>query len=131
MITAASGNTIGGTAAGAGNLISGNGGRGVDIQASTSTENELLSNSIASNDSLGIDVGSDGVTANDSGDLDTGANDRQNFPVLSGATNTGSDTAIAGNLNSEASQVVSDRGLLEPFMRWQWIRRGQDFPHLD
>ncbi|HTP09921.1 MAG TPA: CSLREA domain-containing protein, partial [Anaerolineae bacterium] len=44
--------------------------------------NTLSHNSLYNNGALGIDLGTDGVTANDAGDLDTGPNNLQNFPVL-------------------------------------------------
>ena len=65
---AASQNTIGGTAAGAGNIITSNPGDGIAVGSSAtdaSTGNALLGNAIFSN-GLGIDLGSDGVTLNDS-----------------------------------------------------------------
>jgi len=49
---------------------------------------------------LAIDLGADGITPNDPKDADTGANDLQNFPVVSSATTAGGTTAIAGTLNS-------------------------------
>jgi len=93
-------NTIGGTAIGTGNIIAFNGGRGVVVELGTN--NGVLSNSIFSNTSLGIDVGADGVTPNDVGDGDTGPNNLQNFPVLTSATSGGGIT-INGTLDSAAS----------------------------
>ena len=67
----ASDNSIGGTAAGAANIIAFNGGNGVTVGAySTDTaaiDNSILSNSIYDNAGLGIDLGDDGVTPNNSG----------------------------------------------------------------
>jgi len=58
----------------------------------------MLSNSIHSNAGLGIDLGDDGVTPNDLGDFDSGANNFQNFPVLTSAIS--GSTSIEGTLNS-------------------------------
>ncbi len=94
----ASGNSIGGTAAGAANIIAFNTGRGVFINQNTTINNRVSSNAIFSNGTLGIDLNSDGgVTANDAGDPDTGPNNLQNFPVLNFVTSTG---AINGSLDS-------------------------------
>jgi titin len=95
-------NVVGGTATGAGNLISGNDLTGVYVFDAGALGNRILSNSIHSNGGLGIDLdrdppnSNDGVTTNDSGDGDTGPNNLQNFPVLSSA----STTTIKGKLNS-------------------------------
>ena len=74
------------------------------------TGNRILGNSIFGNTQLGIDLGGgdlagDGVTLNDAGDGDTGPNNLQNFPVLTGVTSTGSETIITGTLNSLASTI--------------------------
>jgi len=95
-------NTIGGTASGAGNVIAFNRSRGVLI-GSSDTGNAIVSNSIFSNVSLGIDLRPLGVTPNDVGDGDTGANNLQNFPVLTSATSSGGSTTIEGTLNSTAN----------------------------
>jgi hypothetical protein len=89
---------VGGTGAGEGNVIAGNGADGVSVGFGTFPD-PILGNSIFANRDLGIDlIGylDDGVTFNDLGDGDTGANMQQNFPVITGS----SGTTIAGTLNS-------------------------------
>jgi uncharacterized delta-60 repeat protein len=95
----ASNNTVGGTAAGAGNIIAHNGGAGVLILDSGSTGNQIRGNSIHSNGGLGIDLGGNGVTLNDAGDGDTGPNALINFPVVTSATN-GAATLVSGTFES-------------------------------
>ncbi|HMZ19342.1 MAG TPA: BACON domain-containing carbohydrate-binding protein, partial [Blastocatellia bacterium] len=98
----ANNNTVGGTAAGAGNVIAFNSGTGVRINISA-VNNRVLGNSIFGNNQLGIDLGSFGVSGNDSGDGDGGANNLQNFPVLTSAVVPASSTSIQGTLNSAAN----------------------------
>ncbi|MFL6255865.1 MAG: Calx-beta domain-containing protein, partial [Pyrinomonadaceae bacterium] len=106
-IAGANSNAIGGTAAGAGNLIAFNGGDGVSVSPGSGTGNRILSNSIHTNGTtaqhLGIDLGPDGVTPNDAGDADNGPNDLQNFPTLNSAVSNGATTSVGGALNSTAS----------------------------
>ena len=102
--------TIGGTAAGAGNRIVGNGGTGVLVESGTSVPRlvAILGNSIHDNLGLGIDLapgGVKGVTANDACDLDSGPNDLQNFPVITAASSSAGSTIIQGTLNSTASST--------------------------
>lgn len=80
------------------NVIANNGGDGVYVQGGNA--NSVLSNSISNNAGLGIDIGTDGVTPNDSGDTDTGANNLQNFPLLTQAVSSGGNTTVTGSLNS-------------------------------
>src|SRR5205085_6098036 len=63
-------------------------------------------NSIFGNAGLGIDLNADGVTANDTGDADTGPNNLQNFPVLTGAI-PGATTAVKGTFNGAASTTFT------------------------
>ena len=75
------------------------------------TNNKIQENSIYNNGGLGIDLSGnspgtgDGVTLNDNGDGDTGANERQNYPILSKIAKNGSNIAIQGNLNSAPNQT--------------------------
>jgi CSLREA domain-containing protein len=95
------GTTIGGTTAGAGNLIADNAGPGIRIDEESS--NPIEGNSIYSNGGLGIDLVPPGVTPNDAGDTDTGANGLQNFPVIDQALSDGGTVTIDGSLDSNAS----------------------------
>ncbi|HTO48732.1 MAG TPA: DUF4347 domain-containing protein, partial [Burkholderiales bacterium] len=98
------GTQVGGTNAGDGNVISGNGGRGVEVDSGNG--DSILGNSIFANGGLGIDLslvpGGDGVTADDPPaalDGDTGPDNLQNFPVLTSVTTS----SVTGTLNSSAS----------------------------
>jgi hypothetical protein len=53
-------------------------------------------------------LGSDGVvTPNDAGDGDTGANNKQNFPLITSVTSDSTQTTISGTLNSTANTTFS------------------------
>ena len=113
-----SNNMIGGTAPGAGNIITNSGIAGVSVDqyhlASFTTGNVILGNSIYHNDmilsssGLGIDIaqpgleGPDGANPNDPLDADVGNNDMQNYPVLTSVINGIGSTTIQGTLNSTA-----------------------------
>ncbi|HEV3163117.1 MAG TPA: FG-GAP-like repeat-containing protein [Isosphaeraceae bacterium] len=86
FITAgASGNVIGGMAAGSGNVIAFNNGAGVaTFQA---TGNAILSNSIFSNTFLGIDINSDGLTLT-------------NLPTMTSAFRVGTTSLLQGTITS-------------------------------
>ena len=96
----ATNNTIGGAADGADNVIAGNGRNGILMTDLSGTGNAVLCNSIFANALLGIDLHSDGVTPNDQGDSDSGANNLQNYPVLTGFSASTTGTTITGTLNS-------------------------------
>ncbi len=94
------GTTVGGTAGADSNQIANNGLAGVRVNSGTG--HAVLRNAIFGNGGLGIDVGAGGVTPNDAGDVDTGANNLQNFPVLAGVPG-----GVQGTLNSTASTAFT------------------------
>jgi len=107
----ASYNIIGGTNRGDGNIITGArtpGYDGVRIRDGC-VGNRIQRNSIFGNGGstgLGIDLSTDGVSVNDIGDADTGANNLQNFPILSSVTGN-YKVAISGSLNSLPNQLFT------------------------
>ncbi len=104
--TSVNGTIVGGTEAGQGNRIANNGWDGVSVNADAGTGNAILGNTIYANGDLGIDLGNNGITANDpvvNMDSDTGANNLQNFPVLTSVTRTVTQVTVNGTLNSTAS----------------------------
>ena len=103
IATSGGNNQIGGIGANEGNIIAFNNEDGVQITdvGASPVNNPILSNSIYSNGGLGINLSIDGVTPNDAGDADNGANNLQNFPVIT-AAQSGS-TRVIGTFNSTAS----------------------------
>ncbi|MFO1002598.1 MAG: hypothetical protein U0936_19895 [Planctomycetaceae bacterium] len=98
----ATSSTIGGTSAGAGNVIANSTGSAIKV-LSPSTGISILGNSISQNTGIGIDLTADGVTANDADDSDTGANRLSNFPVITMAARSGATVRVEGTLKAEAS----------------------------
>jgi len=96
---------IGGAATGAGNTIAFNGRDGVFVQSGSG--NLISSNSIHTNDDLGIDLGTHGVRANDPNDVDVGPNLQQNYPTLTLATSGPATTTIDGDLDSTPSTTFT------------------------
>jgi hypothetical protein len=100
---AAMGNRVGGSAAGAGNVIVGSSFAGVVIAAPDASGNAVLGNRIFGNGGLALDHGFDGVTANDLSDADIGPNGLQNHPVIASAYISGSNTVVQGSINTTAN----------------------------
>ena len=106
-VVASNGTTvIGGTLPGDGNVITNANSAGVALQG-TAIDSPILGNRIYANGGLGIDLGYPlGVTPNDAGDVDTGPNNLQNFPVLVSAVANAGQTVISGSLDTEDNQYV-------------------------
>jgi len=97
------GNVIGGIDAGAGNVIA----FAADdaILVLSGTGNTIRGNSIFSNGELGINLSPGGTNPNDPGDGDSGANNLQNFPVLTAVTFEASTTTVEGFLDSSPNTL--------------------------
>ncbi|MBI5565161.1 MAG: hypothetical protein HY870_09705, partial [Chloroflexi bacterium] len=76
-------------------------GRGIVIDSGT--RNDLRYNRIFANKGVPIDLGDDGVTPNDAGDLDAGANNLQNTPVITQVVGT----VITGTYSSFTNTAYS------------------------
>jgi CSLREA domain-containing protein len=101
----ASNNTVGGTVAGAKNVIAHNVGTGVLVRSGN--RNAIQRNLIHSNGLLGIDLAPLGSDANDLGDVDVGPNDFQNFAELTTAKFAGGVLRVDGALNSVPSKAYT------------------------
>jgi hypothetical protein len=98
-ITNSSNNTVGGTAAGAQNVIAFNAGNGILVVSGTG--NAIVSNQIYTNNQLGINLGGGtGVLANHPGGSTSGPNLNTNYPVLTAATPNAGATNIQGSFNA-------------------------------
>ncbi len=87
--TAVTGNVVGGSGPNDGNRIAHNGRDGVESGNAAGNDNAIVGNAIWANGGLGIDLGPDGPTANDDGDVDSGANDLLNHPIITSAIEDG------------------------------------------
>jgi CSLREA domain-containing protein len=110
ILSNSSNNTTIGGPAGAGNVIAFNLDSGVSVFSSVplSTGNSIYGNAIFSNGGIAINL--DGgtedvnlVTANDFPDSDTGVNELQNYPTITGISVSGSDRSVEGELASNPS----------------------------
>lgn len=106
-----SGNIIGGTGAGEANLIAFNTRSGIVVDTfGTNINNSFRGNRIYSNSGLGIDLGgfNGTVTPNDAGDADTGANNLQNFPIISSVTASTISASIDSTTTASTYPLMID-----------------------
>ncbi len=130
VVSSATNNVIGGTAAGAGNVIAYNQGIGVLVGSSPtdpSTGNSILGNSIYGNTGLGISLGNAGVTVNSPGSPHTGPNDLLNLPVITSATRNSGSTTIQGTLNSTPNMAFRIELFSNPAADPSGYGQGQTF----
>jgi len=86
------------------NIVAWNGRNGITVWEHPSTltnsdANRLSRNSMYGNGRMDIDLGDDGFTANDTGDMDNGANQQINHPILSSAFATTGHAVINGTVD--------------------------------
>jgi len=102
IATSSQGVTVGDPAAP--NLIAFNH-NGIAVLTPNATGHTLFANDFADNENLGIDLcadicgSGDSVTLNDANDTDTGANNLQNFPLLTSATLEYGNLTVEGSLD--------------------------------
>ena len=87
------------------NTIHSNLNYGIYVSQNESVDNAIIENSIYGNSDMGINLVSSGpkVTYNDLGDMDTGPNNLQNFPIVTKAEYIGTTLTIYYALQSESS----------------------------
>lgn len=119
-----SGNTIGGTASGEGNLIAGNTGAGVLVESASGTAQvRILGNRMFDNSGLGIDLKTtgasgaiEGVTANDGAKTAGAPNLKMDSPVFTSAKLRDSQLTLAGYVGSAAGQALFAGARVEVFV---------------
>ncbi len=97
-------NIVGGIEPWQANTVAHNSSRGISLRSfgPAVTGNTLRGNLIYENTGLAVDLAADWRTSNDPGDVDSGANDLQNYPVLTAALRVSGGTRVLGSFNSTA-----------------------------
>ena len=93
------------------NLIMGNNYFGVVVEGASTEGNLIVGNTIGPNVFGSIDLGADGFDTNDPGDVDSGPNQRQNYPELTSAVGS----HINGNMTGAPSQQLFLHFYWSPF----------------
>ena len=104
---------VGGTAAGAGNLIAYNALSGIAILAGTG--HQVLGNAIYSNTQLGIDLDTAGITANNGTKNGALPNNDMDFPIITSASLLNCSLTITGYVGSAANQSTFANARVEFF----------------
>ncbi len=116
LLAAGSANdVIGGTTAGAGNVVATNGAYGIALINSGTRGNAILGNSTYGNAGIGIDLGADGVTANNGTKNVTLPNDEMDSPVFASAYLAAGSLTVAGHVGSAAGQATFANARVEIF----------------
>jgi CSLREA domain-containing protein len=126
----ASNNSIGGTTAGAGNIIAFSVNSGVVVGQSATDQavgNAIRQNSILGNMRPGIDLGNDGVTLNHEGAAPPGPNQLQNHPVLASLTTTPAGTVAGFELRAKANTQYQMDFFSNTQRDPSWYGQGQKF----
>lgn len=88
------------------NTIADNRGAGVNVVGASSVANYVNGNSIFGNGGLGIDLGDNSVTQNDVNDADAGANNLQNFPVITNVNQNTISYSVDSQPNNSTYPLV-------------------------
>jgi hypothetical protein len=127
-IESGSDNMIGGLDEGSKNVIAFNHGSGVSVEAGTG--NQIMGNAFFQNLGLGIDLGRDGFTVNDVDlgfvDVDNGANDLLNTPVITRIEIVGDTVEVDYSVPTNA-EMVGDSLRIEFFLADESRREGAIF----
>ncbi len=103
--TGGNNNLIGGTAAGAGNLIAFNQLHGVSLKAGTG--NAVLGNQIHSNGQMGIDIGNNGVSANNGSTAGGLPNLGMDYPVFTSVSLGGTTLHVEGYVGTSVTRIAA------------------------
>ncbi|MBI5646155.1 MAG: choice-of-anchor D domain-containing protein [Ignavibacteriae bacterium] len=107
------------------NHIAYNGGNGVvvwehPLNQNNADKNRISSNSMYANRRQGIDLDNNGISINDPGDLDAGANQTLNMPVITNATSSGGAYMVRGNITIDTNPA---QAVVEVFIA-SWLPPG-------
>jgi hypothetical protein len=116
-------------APGSKNIIAANNGAGISITGEQSADNKIFNSIIFGNTGLGIDLGAAGHTPNDAGDADAGANNLQNYPVVTNQTIDGAgDLIVSYKIDSApGNSDYGSEGLRIEFFKADGTGEGERF----